>query len=1338
MGSQLFELYPSFARSIKALDHVLQLLPDPPSWSIQASLLAPALTSKIDEPELSQPLCTAIQIAMVNLLERWAITPVATVGHSSGEIAAAYTAGYVSAEDAMIAAFYRGKATLAGKNNGAMLAVGVGATEITPYLQRFEGKVGIACHNSPQSLTLSGDATAIDELAANMKKANIFARVLKTRGMAYHSNHMTDVAKAYETYLDKLGPWTELKRHYRPRCAMISSVTTSLMGDATPNSAYWISNLISPVLFNQAVQKTIELNPKIGVMVEIGPHAALAAPIRQICLENKFSGVSYVETLARNKHEGDQLLKLAGELWAKGMSIDMGAVTRVEQLSDDGTITELEGSLLLDLPIYQWNYSKQFWQESRHSREIRGKGYARHDILGRRTPNLNPVEPVWRNVLRHKDLPWLRHHAFGGEAIFPAAGYFAMAMEAKTEMNSDSPEAPPIVNYTLRNISIRTAMVVPDDDEGIETLFNLRRVSNGPVKKEGESAAWHSFSVSSQEKGIWKEHMTGIIGINTRKSRTPEVAPTFSQRNSGASWYRKLLEVGTYYGPTFQNMISISSDGKSHAVTVEMNIKQQCGLMEGESRYVLHPGCLDSCLQLVTPSIHAGKLKDVVCGVVFTDVEEMTIWNPDPAQLASGKGRAYARTFKRDNRTYLSNSQLAAEDGQLLAELINVRYISYEAALPQRVPSRLVKQPYQRMEWTADMNFLEVPQEIDYFSQPRLESIISLLTHKDSSMRILATDARLAVEILASLPFLTVTIAIASKGELDRRKKQVEPYKNATIVQLDVGSEDAQVEAFNLVLASELPSTLSQRLRGIRRFLAPNGRLILAKNLSSQATISSALIAAGFSGVDRVFRDFQAGLSTIISTVSQSEAPHSSKSLSTSSILLVYRHTPAPLLSLVQHECSAKGWNVRYVPIEGIEYQHGEHVIMLGDLEGPLLTTLSVVELKSLQYLADAASSMMWVTCGGLLSGQRPEYAMTSGLARSLTSENLSLNLVTLDYNPESTSGEKVASIILKIISQHGSDATPKESEYLVEHDIVHVSRMVSSRAINQVFAPNDDQVVYQPLEPAPALKAVLHKGAVMFKEDDRCLEPLENNDVIVQVKAVGFCKNEALAVSKSHHLSEFAGVVTNAAPNVSHLKVGDRVAGFCSDNIATHQRVQAKLVQHFDEGQAFSEMTSLPVAFVTAIYGLNELARVESGEVVVIADSAGPPGLAAIQVCKISGAKPLVIASTKQSMKVLIHSGFPAENIVDPNGENLAAQVGRLTAGKGINVIFCAASTDLSIFCEIGLSIAPFARFVTFGTDDLSPQLDSSDTLPKARSLSRFSFDLQGLLEAKPDLLAR
>lgn len=291
-----------------------------------------------------------------------------------------------------------------------MLAVGLGSVEVTPYIKKYNGRVVIACYNSPSSITLSGDASTIEELKATFEEAKTFARVIKTGGKPYHSHHMKEAARIYEGYLNIEEPMKLSKSYRALTCPMISSLTGLSMSENMPNSVYWAANLVSPVLFNQAVQKMMALTPSINLVIEIGPHSSLRGPVRQICAENKLTKVLYMPTLTRDKHDGNQLLKLAGDIWARDTSIDVGSVTKTESLSQDGSITETEGSLLVDLPTYQWNYTKKLWLESRQSREQRAMKHARHDILGRRVLGLSNEEPVWRNILRHKDLPWLKHH----------------------------------------------------------------------------------------------------------------------------------------------------------------------------------------------------------------------------------------------------------------------------------------------------------------------------------------------------------------------------------------------------------------------------------------------------------------------------------------------------------------------------------------------------------------------------------------------------------------------------------------------------------------------------------------------------------------------------------------------------------------------------------------------------------------------------------------------------------------------------------------------------------------------------------------------------------------
>ncbi|MCJ1309500.1 hypothetical protein MMC25_003160 [Agyrium rufum] len=1335
MGSNLSKYYPSFTKTIRSLDRVLESLPDPPSWNLEESLSKPSSTSQVNHAEFSQPLCTAIQIGVVNLLAKWEVKPIVTVGHSSGEIAAAYTAGLISEEEAIIAAFYRGKAMSSLNTQGAMLAVGLGADDVQGYLEGYDGKVMIACHNSPASVTLSGDAHAVHELQENFNLAKIFAKVLKTDGKAYHSPHMHGASKIYENFLQKATGTVRKESFRSPCCEMISSVTGLLIGDRAVDSSYWTANLINPVLFNQAVQKMLTRFPGVGYIIEIGPHAALSAPVRQICIENKSHDVQYLESLMRNKDEAEQLLKLAGSLWAKGAAIDLSAVTRTEYLKEDNMIIDVDGSLLTDLPTYQWTYSKTYWQEPRHSRDIRGQAYTRHDVLGRRLPMLKPTEPVWRNVLRHRDLPWLKHHSFGGDVMFPASGYLSMAMEAMTEIHSDSSDAPPLSSYTLRNISVQSAMVVPDDDMGIESLFSLRPVEGG---------TWYTFTVASHANESWKEHMTGQIGINIRKDRTSSSIPTLQNRASGKSWYKKLREVGFDYGATFQDTVTVYSNSKTRACASDLKLKQESGLMNGESRYVLHPGCLDSALQLIIPSIYAGKLNDVTCGMVFTNVEEMTIWNPTQNQLASGMAKTYASSELRDTRHFTSSVQVTASDGDLLADFTNVRCVSYEAAVPQQVSLVHAPEPYMCMEWKPDIEFLDLPREVNCFSRSRLEILIGLLAHKQPGLTILCKDYKIALEILSKFPRLSLTYAIGSENEAQRVASLFQLFVNVDAVVLDFDAEAAvhqQMHAvFDLVVASMGAATASQDIQSSRKFLSPDGKLLFRCFGISDATILAELKSSGIAGTEHISYDSQAGSYTVLSKTvclpTASITSETSEHLDT--IVLVYRQTMTPLLALLQRVCTEQGWKVRLSTLASIRNEPGETIIMLADLESPLLATLESSELYSLQILTSSFCKLLWATRGGLLSSYNPEYAMTMGFGRSLISENLSLDLVIVDFDEWSRKDAVVASTLLSILDRPRSNKSIKETEYVVNHGIINVGRVVPNVTINETFVPVGNKVDIRPLISASEAKAILRNGEVVFQEKDRAaLSALEKEEILIEVKAVALSRQDMSILTRQSQLIEFAGFVSEIGPSVSSVKIGDRVVGMGFDGISQYQRTSERLVTRMEGDHPFSLMASYPIAYSTAVYGLTELARIEAGDRVLIADETGLTLQAAIHVCKYVGVAPFIASSSMRTSGSLTALGFSTDRVLDVAASDVSSQLSRLTDGKGIDVVFISNSTENIPWYEISKHLALFARLVSFGAAE-SNCLDKDYLSGNPHNLSRFSFDLAVLCIARPHAISR
>lgn len=215
MGAGLLTSDPKFLKDVRAMDKVLQDSQHPPAWSIELELLKDPSGSNLRKAEFAQPLCTAIQIAMVNAFSRVGVCPTAVVGHSSGEIAAAYASGVLSQRLAILTSYYRGLATKEQVLRGGMAVLGMSSAEAEGFL--CPGVV-ISCENSPDSTTISGDLDQIQRCVADIqqRRPDVLARLLQV-DQAYHS------CTYHEQPGDMFGdPSTDRCRSYESRCWSIS------------------------------------------------------------------------------------------------------------------------------------------------------------------------------------------------------------------------------------------------------------------------------------------------------------------------------------------------------------------------------------------------------------------------------------------------------------------------------------------------------------------------------------------------------------------------------------------------------------------------------------------------------------------------------------------------------------------------------------------------------------------------------------------------------------------------------------------------------------------------------------------------------------------------------------------------------------------------------------------------------------------------------------------------------------------------------------------------------------------------------------------------------------
>ncbi|EMR63202.1 putative polyketide protein [Eutypa lata UCREL1] len=1173
MGTSLMKLFPIVWQTIQSLDQHLAKLKVPPSWTIEALLNEAEDTSVVHEPEYSQPLTTAVQIAIVDLLGHWGINPAATIGHSSGEIGAAYAAGLTTAKNAIAAAYFRGKVAASLRTDGAMLAVGMGENAVRHYIEEagFLGRVIIGCYNSPSSTTLSGDKEAIEKLKETFDEENVFARILRTGGKAYHSHHMKEAATRYQSYLQDESVVISATG-LRPKVSMFSTVRTQVINAewATIPDRYWADNLNSPVLFDQGVTHMLNKMPDISMLIEIGPHAALAGPLRQICQAYNKSGISYVPILKRKTHDVDQMLQLAGTLWAKNAPIDIGAVTCFEHMSEDAAIEKRAGSLLVDLPPYHWTYSKPSLFESRLSREHRGMKETRHDILGRRVVGPSALQPVWRNILRQRDLPWLAHHRLGGEVMLPAAGYLALAIEAISQINSESELPLVIEDYTVRDVVLSTATVVPDDDVGTETTFSLRPMEGKlEISPSGKTSQW--------------------------------------------------------------------------AENVNMNI---------------------------TSSQH------------------------------------YPR----------------------------YRGLQYRAAIPQEMQGNLQRDLYTKLDWKIDIDYLKWAGDARTLPDDPILTVVDTMFHKDAAARILCLDESVNLSRYPNLRSEIISLPESLQGAISAvySGSRAQVFTNLNMAFRRPTEHEG---AYALIITPEMSMTemgKADAIQRIRQSLATGARLIIPIGTGDVRDWSTVLKSSGFSGVDCML---PGGI--IMSTAVEAESIplFDDNNDDNNAIVLVYRDAPGPLLFEVQKKMTSIGWTVRSESLDSLQELSGERVILLADTEGPLLHQLEHRHLDGLRMVTERAEFIVWVTCGGLLEGDRPEYGMTMGAARTLRHENRSMHLVTLDFDVGGTSEARVADLIADIVVRERQKGLSGETEYCMKKGAVYVARLVPYRDLNRLFVPDSGETTTLYQRARPTVRAEYKHGALVYLTDDeRVSEPLGPDEVEVHVVAMGI--TEADGADDSPFLNHgLAGTVTRVGRNVQGLDPGTKVVGFSLDRLATLQRTSVDLVHPLRPESRLNEAASLPSAFTTAVYALEGLASIEPGDNIAIIDGMGPVALAAIQICRIVKANVILISSSTATEEFLrANTSYTPQHLISARQDGLCSRIRSAINGKRVDVVLSSISVDGALIEECVRALAPYGKIVTFGHAKRSIPL----TYGSSTQTSSNHFDLVDLIWRRPRTVAK
>ena len=633
-----------------------------------------------------------------------------------------------------------------------MGAVGLSQSSASTHIHDFglQGKMRVACVNSPKSVTVSGECAAIDVYLSILKSRGVFVRKLKTDDKAYHSHLMKASVPVYEELLSNIFNQISTDTMDRAHADMFSTVTGDLVTRNTVRTPqYWCSNLASPVLFCAGLENLFR--KESFHLLEIGPHPTLASPIRETwnSLTHRKDTMIYTATLSRGADAASSLLDLAGSLYLQGHHLPFEKINSFAATTEPSTTPRI----LHSLPGHIWNHASSITLEPRISSEFRHREYSRHELLGSRVPGGSSDMFIWRNLLSFQEVPWLQDHKLGQSTVFPGAGYLGIAIEGLCQIENTSRSQRRSIN--IRDVHFLNVLVLSDKEKRTE-LFT--RMEPAKLSSTTLSASWWRFEITSVVANKATRHANGLIALNSSSSPLATVAKELHlpsdtlEKQSSRTWYNKLAKEGLCFGPSFQSLTEIHTDRRKKLPYVV----SETLLKPNDSAYATlqcdqtHPIAIDSLLQSALIASAVGSTGNLR-GKVPVSIAQMQI-NIDDSTDSPRLCKIRATSEMVGVGAALLSAELESPSGQTLIQVDGVRTIPFAETLQHdQVP--IERTPALRVLWKPDVTLL--PENSDLFSQytdqfaallpddfahsdiGRLAGALDLITHQNPRLHIL-------------------------------------------------------------------------------------------------------------------------------------------------------------------------------------------------------------------------------------------------------------------------------------------------------------------------------------------------------------------------------------------------------------------------------------------------------------------------------------------------------------------------------------------------------------------------------------------------------------------------
>nr|WP_255360281.1 type I polyketide synthase [Nocardia sp. BMG51109] len=562
MGRELLMSSPVFAAEIGRCEEALSPFVD---WSLTDVLTDAPGAASLERVDVVQPVLFAVMVSLARVWQACGVRPAAVVGHSQGEIAAAYVCGALSLDQAARVVALRSRALTVLAGTGGMLSVSLPRERVEAYLGRWSGRIAVGAVNGPATVVVSGEQAALDELFDALSAEEVRVRRIPVD----YASHSPQVDAVRERLLDDLAGIAPLASDV----PFYSTVTAGLFDTTNLDAGYWFTNLRQPVRFHETVRSLAEQG--VDCFLEASPH-----PVTTQSVEETLDGLpatirpAVAGTLRRDQGGPERFITALAEISVRGISVDWASVFGGR------------GGRVVKLPTYAFQ-RQRYWLEPSATADAGAVGLdtVDHPFLSAMLISADSRETVLTGRLSLRTHPWLADHAVRGTVVVPGTALLDTVIRAGDETGCG----------TVEEFTAETPLVVPP----------AGTVQLQVVVSAADALGRRAVGIFARAEGEpeWVRHAGGVLVdaapvVPADENRLAAWPPEGAETIDVDAAYERMAEAGFEYGPAFRGLRAAWQQGGDLYADVALPDSARADV----ARYGLHPALFDAALHVLVVS----------------------------------------------------------------------------------------------------------------------------------------------------------------------------------------------------------------------------------------------------------------------------------------------------------------------------------------------------------------------------------------------------------------------------------------------------------------------------------------------------------------------------------------------------------------------------------------------------------------------------------------------------------------------------------------------------------------------------------------------------------------